>query len=202
MVSWSDDGEKGLHEALNHRFDIVLLDIMLPKLSGIEVCQSLRKSNDVPIIMITARDEEADRVLGLEVGADDYVSKPFSPRELLARIRAQVRRNRGNAGPKIKIVTSGDLEMNPGTRKVTIGGDEIDLTSYEFSLLFALVERAGMVLSRERVMELARGNAEEAYDRSIDVHISRIRQKIEENSKTPKRIKTIRGVGYQYVSQD
>ncbi|MCA9625976.1 MAG: response regulator transcription factor, partial [Myxococcales bacterium] len=127
------------------------------------------------------------------------LAKPFSPRELLARVKALVRRARGQVGPTVRTLTVGDLSLDPGARQARLGGDELPLTSYEFSLLYALVERAGRVLSREQLMELARGSAEEAFDRSVDVHISRLRQKLGDDSRRPKRIKTVRGVGYQYA---
>ena len=193
------DGEAGLTEASRHRYDVVLLDLMLPGMSGIEVCQNLRKRTDVPIIMLTARGEEADRVLGLELGADDYLPKPFSPRELLARIRAAVRRARGNAGPRLRTLDIGELGLDPGTRVARLDGAALDLTSYEFDLLYALAENAGRALSRDRLMELARGNAEEAFDRSIDVHISRVRQKLGDDPRRPRWIRTVRGVGYQLL---
>lgn len=202
LVDVAARGEDGLAEAQRHRYDCVLLDLMLPGMTGIEVCQQLRRRSDVPIIMITARGEEADRVLGLEIGADDYLPKPFSPRELLARLRALVRRARGQAGPTTRTVTVGALALDPGTRRATLHGEELPLTGYEFSLLYAMAERAGRVLSREQLMELARGNAEEAFDRSVDVHISRLRQKLGDDSRRPKRIKTVRGVGYQLVAED
>jgi DNA-binding response OmpR family regulator len=201
VVSLASNGVDGLDQARRHRFDVVLLDIMLPAMSGIEVCQKLREHSDVPVIMITARGEEADRVLGLELGADDYLPKPFSPRELLARMRACVRRARGQVGPSTRVLRVDDLELDPGARSAALAGVAIDLTAYEFSLLYALVDRAGRVLSREQLMELARGSAEEAFDRSIDVHVSRLRQKLGDDSRRPKRIKTVRGVGYQYVAE-
>jgi two-component system response regulator RstA len=201
VVSCCHDGAEGLAEARRQRFDVVLLDVMLPSMDGIAVCQRLRAESDVPIIMITARGEEADRVLGLEIGADDYVPKPFSPRELLARMRAQVRRARGRAGPaRSKAVRVGDLVLDAGARRATLGGATLDLTAYEFSLLFVLVERAGRVLSREQLMELAKGSADESFDRSIDVHVSRLRHKLGDDSRRPRRIKTVRGVGYQYAA--
>ena len=199
VVTLATRGDDALIEASRHRFDCVLLDLMLPGVDGITVCQRLREQSDVPVIMITARGEEADRVLGLEIGADDYLAKPFSPRELLARIRALVRRARGQVGPSTRTLTVGDLMLDPGARKAIVDEKELSLTSYEFSLLYALVERAGRVLSREQLMELARGNAEEAFDRSIDVHISRLRQKLGDDSRKPRRIKTVRGIGYQYA---
>jgi two-component system response regulator RstA len=201
VVTVAADGDRGLAEALRHHFDVVLLDLMLPRRSGMEVCRELRQSSDVPVIMLTARGEEADRVMGLESGADDYVAKPFSPRELLARIRAQVRRGRGLAGPRQRPLAVGELSLDPGRREVTLSGKPLALTGYEFALLYALAENAGTVLSRERLMELARGSAEEAFDRSVDVHISRLRQKLGDSSRQPQRIKTVRGVGYQLATE-
>jgi DNA-binding response OmpR family regulator len=202
VVTLSMNGANGLKEALRTRYDVVLLDLMLPGMEGIEVCQKLRARSDVPIIMITAKGEEADRVLGLEIGADDYVPKPFSPRELLARIRAILRRTRGQSGPKNRALTVGDLSIDPTAARAEIGGEALALTSYEFALLYALVERAGRVLSREQLMELAHGNAEDAFDRSVDVHISRLRKKLGDDPNRPGRIRTVRGVGYQYLMDD
>jgi two-component system response regulator RstA len=196
VVTLAADGTRGLELALRQRFDVVLLDIMLPGLDGLEVCRRLREHSDVPVLMITARGEEADRVLGLEIGADDYVPKPFSPRELLARVRATVRRSRGQG------VVVGPLVVDPGTRRATLSGAELDLTGYEFDLLLALCERAGRVLSREQLMELARGSAEEAFDRSIDVHVSRLRQKLGDDPRRPRFIRTVRGVGYQFLTEN
>jgi DNA-binding response OmpR family regulator len=193
------DGEIGLREAMATRYDVILLDLMLPGMDGMEVCRRIREHADVPIIMLTARGEEADRVMGLELGADDYLPKPFSPRELLARMRAQVRRARGQAGPSRKALASEGLHLDPGARRAVHDGEVLDLTSYEFDLLYALVDRAGRVLSRESLMEHARGNAEEAFDRSVDVHVSRLRQKLGDDPKKPRFIKTVRGVGYQFI---
>jgi DNA-binding response OmpR family regulator len=202
VVTHAADGEKGLREATAARFDVVLLDLMLPGMDGMEVCRRIREHADVPIIMLTARGEEADRVMGLELGADDYLPKPFSPRELLARIRAQVRRARGQAGPSRNPLKSEGLDLDPGSRRATLDGALLDLTSYEFDLLYTLVDRAGRVLSREHLMEHARGNSEEAFDRSIDVHVSRLRQKLGDDPKKPRFIKTVRGVGYQFIGSD
>ncbi|HET7825600.1 MAG TPA: response regulator transcription factor [Anaeromyxobacter sp.] len=163
---------------------------------GLEVCREVRARSDVPIIVLTARGEEADRVMGLELGADDYLAKPFSPRELLARIRAVVRRAKGRAGPSRDVVRVGQLAVDPAARRATLGGKEVFLTGYEFALLLALARRAGRVLSREQLMELARGSAEDAFDRSIDVHVSRLRQKLGDDPKHPRLIKTVRGAGY------
>lgn len=190
------DGRKGLSEALSGRFDAVLLDLMLPGRDGLEVCRELRSRSDVPIIVLTARGEEADRVMGLELGADDYLAKPYSPRELLARIRAVTRRARGRAGPARGAVKVGGLVVDPGARRATLEGRELELTGYEFALLEALARRAGRVLSREQLIELAGGSAEESFDRSIDVHVSRLRQKLGDDPKRPRLIKTVRGAGY------
>jgi DNA-binding response OmpR family regulator len=195
------DGLKALDEARRTRFDVVLLDLMLPGRGGLEVCRELRTRSDVPILMLTARGEEADRVLGLELGADDYLAKPFSPRELLARIQAQVRRARGQAGPSTRAVVVGDLEVDPGALRATLRGRQLELTAYEFQLLRALAERAGRVLSRERLLELVRGDAEQAFDRSIDVHVSRLRAKLGDDPKRPRLLKTVRGAGYQLVAR-
>jgi len=196
VVSHVADGRRGLEEASRGRFDAVLLDLMLPGKDGLEVCRELRARSDVPILVLTARGEEADRVMGLELGADDYLAKPFSPRELLARIRAVVRRARGRAGPARAAVRVGGLHLDPGARRATLDGREIPLTGYEFTLLEALARRAGRVLSREQLMELARGSAEESFDRSIDVHVSRLRQKLGDDPKRPRLIRTVRGAGY------
>jgi DNA-binding response OmpR family regulator len=190
------DGARGLLEALSGRYDVVLLDLMLPGKDGLEVCREVRARSDVPIIVLTARGEEADRVMGLELGADDYLAKPFSPRELLARIRAVTRRAKGRAGPPQGQVRVGSLLIDPAARTVVFDGQAVHLTGYEFDLLEALARRAGRVLTREQLMELARGNAEEAFDRSIDVHVSRLRQKLGDDPKRPRLIKTVRGSGY------
>jgi len=195
-VTVVEDGRRGLDEALRGRWDAVLLDLMLPGMDGLEVCRELRARSDVPVIVLTARGEEADRVMGLELGADDYVAKPFSPRELLARIRAVVRRAKGRAGPARGLVRVGGLVVDPGARRVTLDGRDVALTGYEFALLEALARHAGRVLSRERLMELAKGSAEESFDRSVDVHVSRVRQKLGDDPKRPRLIKTVRGSGY------
>jgi len=190
------DGRRGLTEAQRGGWDVVLLDLMLPGLPGLELCRELRARSDVPIIVLTARGEEADRVMGLELGADDYLAKPFSPRELLARIRAVTRRAKGRAGPALKAVKVGALVVDPSARRVTLSGQAVELTAYEFALLHALAERAGRVLSREQLMEFARGSAEDSFDRSVDVHVSRLRQKLGDDPKRPRLIKTVRGAGY------
>ena len=193
------DGAQGFDEAVRFRYDVVLLDLMLPGRDGLSICRALRDRSDVPIIMLTARGEETDRVLGLELGADDYLAKPFSPRELLARMRAQVRRARGQAGPSTSMVRIGELTLDPSARQAVFRGQSLDLTGYEFDLLRALAERAGRILSREQLMELARGASDEAFDRSVDVHISHLRQKLGDDARAPRIIKTIRGAGYLYA---
>ena len=189
-------GAQGVSETLRLRPDLVLLDLMLPGMDGLEVCRELRQRTNVPIIMVTAREEEADRVMGLELGADDYLPKPFSSRELLARIRAQVRRARGNAGPPASRLEIGPLVIDLGAMSVSVDGRPIALTTYEFALLRALAENAGRVLMREHLLVLSRGNAEDAFDRSIDVHVSRLRQKLGDDPKHPRLVKTVRGLGY------
>lgn len=190
------DGKAGLDQALRGRWDAVLLDLMLPGLDGLSVCRELRARSDVPILVLTARGEEADKVMGLELGADDYLAKPFSPRELLARLRAVTRRAKGKAGPPTVAIQVGGLALDPAARRAVLDGRELALTGYEFDLLRALAERAGRILSREQLMELAKGSAEEAFDRSIDVHVSRLRQKLGDDPKRPRLIKTVRGAGY------
>ena len=196
------DGQRGLQEALRGGWDVVLLDLMLPGLGGLEVCRALRARSDVPVIVLTARGEEADRVMGLELGADDYLAKPFSPRELLARIRAVTRRAKGRAGPAQRPVRVGSLVVDPSARSVTLRGQPIELTAYEFALLHALAERSGRVLSREQLMEFATGSAEESFDRSVDVHVSRLRHKLGDDPKRPRLIKTVRGAGYVLVGEE
>jgi len=196
IVHVESDGRSGLAEALRTRYDVVLLDLMLPGLDGLGVCRELRMRCDVPVIMLTARGDETDRVLGLELGADDYLGKPFSSRELLARVRAIVRRARGRAGPNHRPLQVGRLSLDPGALRAAIDDVALPLTSYEFSLLYALAERAGRVLSREQLLDLVHGSAEEAFDRSIDVHISRLRRKIGDDPRRPQLLLTVRGAGY------
>jgi two-component system, OmpR family, response regulator len=195
-VTVASDGRRGLELALQRSWDVVLLDIMLPGKDGLAVCRELRAQRDTPIIILTARGEEADRVVGLELGADDYLAKPYSSRELLARIRAQVRRARGQAGPPRARRKVGRLEIDAGTLQVWLDGRPVALTAYEFGLLRVLVEHPGQVLGREQLLDLARGNAEEVFDRSIDGHISRIRQKLGDDPRSPQILKTVRGAGY------
>ena len=196
LVTWVARGDAGLDEARRGRFDLVLLDLMLPGLSGLEVCRELRRLSNVPILIMSARGEEADRILGLELGADDYQVKPYSPRELLARIHAILRRVRSRSAPATHLIHVGPLQIDPASYQVHLHDQAISLTGYEFLLLKALAERAGRVCSRELLMEEALGNAEDSFDRSIDVHISRLRQKLGDDPKQPRLIKTVRGAGY------
>ena len=202
LVERAFDGPSGIRAMTRETFDIVLLDLMLPGMGGIEVCREMRARSDLPIVMLTARGEEADRVLGLETGADDYIAKPFSSRELLARIRAQVRRARGGSGPRAEVLVVGPLRVDTTARTVTLRGKTVNVTTYEFSLLRALAERPGRVLSREQILDLARGTAEDAFDRSIDVHVSRLRQKLESDPRHPDLLKAIRGLGYMLADTD
>ena len=186
--------------------DLVILDLMLPDIDGLEVCRRIRamggETGRVPVLMLTAKGDPMDRVVGLELGADDYLPKPFEPRELLARIRAVLRRRvEGAAPPAAKRMRFGSLEIDKDGRSVTINGEERELTSYQFDLLAALAERAGRVLTRDQIMEAVRGRELEAFDRSIDVHMGRIRAAIEDDVKNPKRILTVRGVGYVFAKQ-
>lgn len=194
-VTHVTDGADGLQEAMRRSHDAVLLDLNLPTMDGVAVCKALRARSDVPILMVTARLDEVDRVLGLEVGADDYVPKPFSPRELLARVRAVVRRARGLVGPST-ILRAGPLELSMSSMTASMNGKPLELTPYEFLILRVLAERKGHVLTREQIMDLAKGSTDEAFDRSIDVRISRLRQKLEKDPRRPSLLRTIRGVGY------
>ena len=202
MVTIAPDGETGLREAAARSFDVVILDLQLPRRDGLSVCRELRARSAVPILVVTARTEEPDRIVGLELGADDYLGKPFSARELLARIRALVRRARGQVGPTADVLTAGPLQLRIASMTASYRGATVELTSYEFTLLRVLVERRGRVLSREQLLELAKGTAEDAFDRSIDVRISKLRQKLGEDPRHPSIIRTVRGAGYVLACED
>jgi DNA-binding response OmpR family regulator len=176
--------------------DLVILDVMLPDANGMELCRSIRATSDVPIVMLTARGEVPDRVLGLELGADDYVAKPFEPRELVARVEGLMRRSRP-APPAVH--RCGNLILEMETRRVVLDGAEVELTAMEFELLRALMESRGRVLSRDALLQALGGSGAEVYDRSIDMLISRLRGKLGEDSRRPRFVKTIRGAGYQFV---
>ena len=191
-------GRDGLAALAAAAFDAVILDVMLPDIDGFEVCRTIRTRAETPILMLTARGEEMDRVVGLEIGADDYLAKPFSPRELQARIRAILRRGRGAASAAQRF---GRRAIDRESRTVRVDGEEKTLTSYQFDLLAALADNAGRVLNRERLLDLVKGEELEAFDRSIDVHISRIRAAIEDDPKHPRRIITVRGTGYVFAKK-
>lgn len=195
------DGREVVPELMRSRPNVVLLDLMLPGKSGLDVCREIRTRSDVPVLMVTARGEEADRVVGLEGGADDYVAKPFSSRELLARIRAHARRARGASGPLKEALRVGRIAIDVEAMHVTVDDAPVALTTYEFMLLRALAERAGRVLSREQLVDIVRGSSEEAFDRSVDVHISHLRGKLGDDPRSPRMIKTVRGVGYMLAPE-
>jgi DNA-binding response OmpR family regulator len=201
------DGATGLEQLQQHAPDLVILDLMLPDTDGLEVCRRIRALpgpiSKVSVLMLTAKGDPMDRIIGLEIGADDYLPKPFEPRELLARIRAVLRR-RGetpSAAEGPAVLRFGSLDIDRNARSVTVAGEPADLTSYQFDLLVAMAERAGRVLTRDQIMEAVRGRELEAFDRSIDVHMGRIRAAIEVDAKNPKRILTVRGVGYVFAKQ-
>jgi DNA-binding response OmpR family regulator len=191
------NGANGI--ALHDRepFDILVLDLMLPDMDGLDVCRRIRETSQTPILMLTARGDAMDRVVGLEMGADDYLPKPFEPRELLARLRALLRRAKSERKPDV--LRFGRLEIDTGARQIRLDGDERPLTGYQFDLLLALAQNAGRVLSRDALMTLVKNETLEAFDRSIDVHVSRIRAAIEDDAKKPKRVITVRGTGYVFA---
>ncbi|MCI0547169.1 MAG: response regulator transcription factor [Candidatus Rokubacteria bacterium] len=197
-VTHAGDGERGLALLRRGGVDVVLLDVMLPGLDGFEVCRRIRAAPElagVPVLMLTARGEDVDKIVGLELGADDYLAKPFNPRELLARIRA-LRRRAGGGPVAAARFRTGSLEIDFDAREVTVAGKRQPLTSYEFALLAVLARAAGRVLSRDQLLDALKGQAYEAFDRSIDVHISKLRAKLEANPRDPRYIKTVRGEGY------
>jgi OmpR family response regulator RpaB len=190
---------RGMAELRRERPDLVILDIMLPDTDGLTLCREIRTEFDVPIIMLTARGEVADRVLGLELGADDYLSKPFEPRELVARIQSVIRRSANRESPQALLADG--LRLQKETRQVSLDGNDIDLTTMEFELLSVLMESHGRVLSRNRLIERLRGIDADVYDRSIDMLVSRLRDKLGDDSHSPRFIKTVRLTGYQFVGQ-
>ena len=214
LVTTAATGTMGLNLAANTRFDALILDLMLPDMDGLDVCRRLRAKSNIPIVMLTARGDATDRVVGLEMGADDYLPKPFEPRELLARLRAILRRGGGELSNQANIsgaavsgknaedvLRFGRLEIDRGALAIRLDQKVCDLTSHQFTLLLTLAESAGRVLSREYLLESATGETLEAFDRSIDVHISRIRAAIEDDPKAPRRIITVRGAGYVFARQ-
>lgn len=205
IVSHAASGEAALRDLRAQVSDVILLDLMLPDGDGLDLFRAIRALPNgrgvAPVIMVTARGDPMDRVIGLEVGADDYLPKPFEPRELLARIRAVLRRASGS-GPVEDVLHFGRLEVDRGARMARLDGQELTLTAHQFNLLLAMAERAGRVLSREQLMEFAKGEPADydpAFDRSIDVHVARIRAAIEDDPKAPRRIITVRGAGYVFA---
>ena len=198
-VSLAANGASGLERLAREPYDALVLDLSLPDMDGLEVCRRLRARWDLPVLMLTARGDAMDRVVGLELGADDYLPKPFEPRELLARLKAILRR--GSTRAKSPWLRFGRLEIDLDARVVRVAGKEKAITSFQFALLVALAENAGRVLSRDALMDLVKGEKIEAFDRSIDVHVSRLRAAIEDDPKKPRRIITVRGAGYVFAKQ-
>ena len=196
-VSVAAAGAAGMRLLEREAYDALVLDLSLPDMDGLEVCRRLREKHDIPVLMLTARGDAADRIVGLELGADDYLPKPFEPRELLARLRAILRRR--SISSRKNLLRFGRLEIDRDARQVRVDGEQKSITSYQFALLCALADNAGRVLSREALMDLVKGEPLEAFDRSIDVHVSRLRAAIEEDPRRPRRIITVRGAGYVFA---
>ena len=199
VIEKAASGKAAFDALARARFDAVILDLMLPDCDGLDLCRRIRAQSDVPVLMLTARGEETDRIVGLELGADDYLPKPFNPRELLARLRAVLRRNRNSSQSTKQVMCFGRLQIDPGSRSVRVDGRDRTMTSYQFDLLVALARNAGVVLNRDRLLDLVKGEELDAFDRSIDVHVSRIRSAIEDDPKHPRRIITVRGSGYVFA---
>ena len=193
------DAARGLEMLARGTFDAVVLDVMLPDMDGFEVCRRIRRTSDVPVLMLTARGDPEDRVVGLELGADDYLPKPFDPRELLARLRAIMRRRARGGSERSTVLRFGRLEIDPDAREVRRDGAACALTGYQFDILLLLASHPGRVLSRDAILDRLRGQALTVFDRSIDVHVSRIRAVIEDDPRHPRRLRTVRGVGYQFA---
>lgn len=197
------DGERGLEQAGKGEYVLVVLDVMLPGINGFEVLRRIRATSRVPVLLLTARGEDVDRIVGLEIGADDYLPKPFNPRELVARIRAVLRRTHegkpARDGSVPEIIRVGDIELDPATRVVRRGGKPVDLTSVEFGLLEALLREAGRVITRERLAAVVLSRKFSPFDRSIDMHVSKVRKKLGDVEGEMEHIKTVRGVGYIFA---
>jgi DNA-binding response OmpR family regulator len=196
-VSVARDGEEGLLRFRQERPDLVILDLMLPKMDGLDLCRAMRKIADTPIIMLTARSEEADKLIGLELGADDYITKPFSPRELVARVRVVLRRI-GASDPPARPLSIGLLTINPEMHSVSLDGKPVDLTPTEFEILLLLAQHPGHVYSRTHLLDAIQGEAYEGYERNIDVHVKNLRRKIDADPREPRLILTVYGVGYKF----
>lgn len=200
-VAWAEDGQHGLAAFRNEKPALVLLDLNLPgELDGLDVCRTLRRESNVPIIMLTARSEETDRLIGLELGADDYIVKPFSPREVVARVRAVLRRvEQPEAAPDV--ITASDIQVDLTRRTVIVSGQPVELTISEFDLLAILARYPGQVFSRAQLLEQTQGTTYEGYERTIDQHIKNLRHKIEPDLRQPRYVLTVHGVGYKFVEE-
>ncbi|HXF64385.1 MAG TPA: response regulator transcription factor [Caldilineaceae bacterium] len=196
-----NDGPAALAAARQEKPDLIVLDLNLPGLDGLDVCRALRRESSVPIIMLTARVEEADRLIGLEVGADDYIVKPFSPRELVARVRAVLRRTRGDVQTP-GLIRNGELEIDLNGHRVTLRGEPVRLTRIEFNLLSVLAQHPGQTFSRAQLIQRLHGVAGGGFDRSIDAHIKNLRRKIEDDAADPRYLLTVYGIGYQFAGKD
>ena len=193
------DGTEALAAFRHTAPDLIVLDLMLPQVDGLDVARAIRRESDVPIIMLTARVDEADRLIGLELGADDYVAKPFSPREVVARVRAVLRRAGGGPEPAGRVLSAGDVALDVDKRQASVAGRPVELTPTEFDLLATLMENPGRVFSRMQLLDKLQGYAYEGYERTIDVHVKNLRQKIEADPKRPAYILTIYGLGYKFA---
>ena len=199
-VSTAGDGRRALFVARSDRPDLIVLDLNLPEIDGLDVCRALRRESDVPIIMLTARVDETDRLIGLELGADDYITKPFSPRELVARVRAVLRRVQGGVHCP-GLIRVDDLEINLNGHRVSLAGESIRLTRTEFNLLATLAQHPGQTFTRVQLLARVHGVAYDGYDRSIDAHIKNLRRKLEPNPAEPRYILTVYGIGYQFTEE-
>jgi two-component system alkaline phosphatase synthesis response regulator PhoP len=194
------DGKTALAQVRHERPDLIVLDLNLPEMDGLDVCRALRRESDVPIIMLTARVDETDRLIGLELGADDYITKPFSPRELVARVRAVLRRVRGGVHQP-GLIRAGDLEIDLPGHRVTRAGETIDLTRSEFNLLALLAQHPGQTFTREQLLGRLHGVAYDGYDRSVDAHVKNLRRKLEIDPSEPRYVLTVYGVGYKFTDE-
>jgi len=199
-VVTAHEGQEALAVFRSQRPHLVILDLMLPGMDGLDVCRAIRRSSDVPIIMLTARDEEVDRLIGLELGADDYIVKPFSPREVVARVRAVLRRTEGQP-LEPEVIIAGDVTLDLPHRTVQVRGRPVELTATEFELLTILARHPGQVFTRMQLLDLVQGQAYEGYERTIDVHVKNLRRKLGDDPRNPRYIVTVRGVGYKFSDQ-
>lgn len=207
-VSLAADGDSGLREALSRPYDLIILDLILPGMDGLEVCRRMRsgKPDYTPVLMLTAKSSDVDRIVGLEMGADDYLTKPFNVRELLARVKALFRRmealRKGGPAAPEKVLRAGDLAIDPGKRKVTVLGKPVHLTAREFELLLEFVSHPGRVYTRAQLLDKVWGYDYEGYEHTVNSHINRLREKIERNPARPRHIVTVRGVGYRFAEPE